>query len=194
MHSGEGKRQASALLGKAGIRRSDKSPGEGGTLRAERDGGHWRQRKAELIAGNRSFRCRDSEGSCWEGTWCLCIWEQRAPHLRGPPSVSSPSPAGAAVATLWPGRPEAPATAESRFCAAEPAPVSLTLEPAAYLSNSKGNSAAADGKKITSAAEQGGKRPQPGPRHPPATLPSPAKGLRSRLPGSPSSCGPHTAS
>lgn len=42
--------------------------------------------------------------------------------------MSSPSPARAAVATLWPGRPEAPAAAESRFCAAAPAPVSLTLD------------------------------------------------------------------
>lgn len=60
------------------------------------------------------------------------------------------------MATLRLGR---PATSESCFCAAARAPVSLTLDPASYLSNSKRNSAAAEGKKITSAAELGGKRP-----------------------------------
>ena len=69
------------------------------------------------------------------------------------------SPAGA----LWPpcgqDGPEVPDAAESCFCAAAWAPVPLTLEPAAYLSNSKGNSAANEGKKITSAAKLGGKRP-----------------------------------
>lgn len=67
-----------------------------------------------------------------------------------------------------PGQEGGAAAAESRFCAARGAPVSLTLEPAAYLSNSKGNSAAAEGKKITSAAEQGGKRPHCPPQPCPA--------------------------
>ena len=78
------------------------------------------------------------------------------PHLRGAPSCMPPGPAGA----LWPlcGW-DGPATSESCFCAAARAPVSLTLDPASYLSNSKRNSAAAEGKKITSAAELGGKTP-----------------------------------
>lgn len=89
---------------------------------------------------------------------------------RGTPPLGSPSSCVQPQALLGLLQPpwgqggwEAPAATESRFCAAAPAPVSLTLEPAAYLSNLKGNSAAAEGKKITSAAEQGGRRPQPGP-------------------------------
>lgn len=120
---------------------------------------------------------------------CVCRGKGH-PTSREPPSVSSPSSARAAAATLWPGLPEALATAKSRFCAAAPAPVSLTLEPAAYLSNSKGNSAAAEGKKITSAAEQGGKSSQLGPRCPPTTLPSPERASHCpprRRPGRPAS-------
>lgn len=64
----------------------------------------------------------------------------------------------------------------------------MTLEPAAYLSNSKGNSAAAEGKKVTSAAdgEEGGPSLAPAA---PATLPRAARDLGpagSRRPG------PHT--
>lgn len=78
------------------------------------------------------------------------------PHLWGAPSCMPPGPVGA----LWPPCGwDGPATSESCFCAAARAPVSLTLDPASYLSNSKRNSAAAEGKKITSAAELGGKRP-----------------------------------
>lgn len=133
-------------------------------------------RMAELrTAGSRHFHCSDSDwrGAAGKGHGaCVCAGKGH-PTSREPQSVSSSRPARAAAATLWPGRPEAPAPAESRFCAAAPAPVSLTLEPAAYLSNWKGNSAVAEGKKITSVAERGGKRP----RHLPATLSSPERGL-----------------
>lgn len=141
----------------------------------EREGGHWRQREGRANSRKQAL----SEQGLWgellgRDVVSECVGAKGTPPLGMPRVVSSPNPAGTTVATLRPGRPEVPAAAESCFCAAAPAPVSLTLEPAAYLSNSEGNSAAAaDGKKITSAAERGGKRPQPGPRRPPATRPSP---------------------
>lgn len=113
-----------------------------------------RQRVAAPGAGGRpSRRRRDSGVAAGKGH----------PSSGEPVLRPAPSPAGAAAATLGPLWPGGAAATESCFCAAAPAPVSLTLEPAAYLSNSKGNSAAAEGKKITSAAELGGRRPQPGP-------------------------------
>lgn len=122
-------------------------------------------------------------GLCWEwaGTEVTSVWvlETRQAFEAGAPgellgrSVASASPE--AHPTSGEPRPACPLALQGRcghpaagtglpllkaaFVRLLGAPVSLTLDPASYLSNSKRNSAAAEGKKITSAAELGGKRP-----------------------------------
>lgn len=165
----KGKEQRGLCWGSAGTRRGAEcvSPGDGGALRARREGGRAGGQSKLQETGPFVQRLRGAAGKGRGG--CVCRGPGH-PTSREPPSGSSPSPARAAAATLWPGLPEALAAAKSRFCAAAPAPVSLTLEPAAYLSNSEGTSAAAEGKKVTSAAEQGGEFPAwaPLPSHHPA--------------------------
>lgn len=109
--------------------------------------------------------------SAWAGPWVrvagVGVRREGAPAIRAPqpgvqPESCGPGEAGRRLLLL-----------KAAFVQQPRAPVSLTLEPAAYLSNSKGNSAAVERKKITSAAE----REERGPRLGPGTLlpPGPAQ-------------------
>lgn len=132
---------------------------EGGRFLGSREGGRLlRQRGAKPAAGSRPF------GGAAENRASVSAWGEHrdAPPPGSPRPESSPGRLGLLHRPAARTGPEAPAGTESHFCAAARAPVSLTLEPAGYLSNSRGNSAAAEGKNVTSAAEQGGRRPQPG--------------------------------
>lgn len=122
--------------------------------------------------------------------------ERRGTAPPGAASRCCPGPAGHGGHPTARTGPEAPAAVESRFCAAARAPLSLTLEPAAYLSNSEGNSAAVEGGKNNLSCRTRRKKAPAGPRALPPPCPaqpSPARGLE-RAHGLSQRPGPHTAS